>query len=37
MERNSQVNNVIYKYDVTRQLPKKMYLRLAKGEKKSHF
>ena len=36
-EGNCQVNNVIYKYDVTRPLPKKVYLGLAEGEWKSHF
>ena len=37
MEGNCQVNNVVYKYDVTRKLPKKMYLGLAEGEWKSRF
>ena len=37
MEGNCQVNNVIYKCDVTRPLPKKVYLELAEGERKSHF
>ena len=37
MEGNCQVNNVVYKCDVTRPLPKKMYLRLAEGEWKSRF
>ena len=36
-EGNYQVNNVIYKCDVTRPLPKKVYLGLAEGEWKSHF
>ena len=31
-EGNCQVNNVIYKCDVTRPLPKKVYLGLAEGE-----
>ena len=37
MEGNCQVNNVIYKCDVTRPLPKKVYLGLAEGEWKSRF
>ena len=37
MEGNFQVNNVIYKCDVTRALPKKVYLWLAEGEWKSRF
>ena len=37
MEENCQVNNVVYKYEVTRPLPKKMYLGLAEGEWKSRF
>ena len=37
MEGNCQVNNVIYKCDVTRPLLKKVYLGLAEGEWKSHF
>ena len=36
-EGNCQVNNVVYKYDVTRPLPKKVYLGLAEGEWKSCF
>ena len=32
MEGNCQVNDVIYKCDVTRPLPKKVYLGLAEGE-----
>ena len=32
-----QVNNVVYKCDVTRSLPKKVYLGLAEGEWKSPF
>ena len=37
MEANCQVNNVVYKCDVTRPLPKKVYLRLEEGEWKSRF
>ena len=37
MEGNCQVNDVIYKCDVTRPLPKKVYLGLAEGEWKSRF
>ena len=37
MERNCQVNNFKYKYDVTRPLPKQVYLGLAEGEWKSRF
>ena len=37
MEGNCQVNNVVYKCDVTRPLPKKVYLGLAEGEWKSRF
>ena len=37
MEGNCQVNNVVYKYEVTRPLPKKVYLGLAEGEWKSRF
>ena len=37
MEGNCQVNNVIYKCDVTRPLPKKVYLGLAEGEWMSRF
>ena len=37
MEGNCQVNEVVYKYDVTRPLPKKEYLGLAEGEWKSRF
>ena len=36
-EGNCQVNNVVYKCDVTRPLPKKVYLRLAEVEWKSRF
>ena len=36
-KRNCQVNNVLYKFDVTRPFPKKMDLRLAEGEWKSRF
>ena len=35
MEEKCQVNNVVYKCDVTRPLPKKLYLGLAKGEWRS--
>ena len=37
MEGNCQVNDVVYKRDVTRPLPKKVYLGLAEGEWKSRF
>ena len=37
MEGNCQVNNVVYKCDVTRPLPKKVYLGHAEGEWKSRF
>ena len=37
MERNCQVNNFKYKCDVTRPLPKKVYLRLAEGAWNSRF
>ena len=37
MEGNCQVNKVIYNCDVTRPLPKKVYLGLAEGEWKSRF
>ena len=37
MEGNCQINNVIYKCDVTRPLSKKVYLGLAEGEWKSCF
>ena len=37
MEGNCQVNNVVYKCDVTRPLPNKVYLGLAEGEWKSRF
>ena len=37
MEGNCQVNNVIYKCDVTRPLLKKVYLGLAEGEWDSRF
>ena len=32
MERNCQVNDVVYKFDVTRPLPKKVHVGLAEGE-----
>ena len=37
MEGDGKVNNVVYKCDITRPLPKKVYLGLAEGEWKSHF
>ena len=37
MEGNCQVNNVVYKCDKTRPLPKKVYLGLAEGGWKSRF
>ena len=37
MERNCQVNDVVYKCDVTRPLPKKVYLGLAEEEWKNRF
>ena len=37
MEVNPQVNAAVYKCDVTRPLPKKVYLGLAEGEWKSRF
>ena len=37
MEGNCQVNNILYKCDITRPLPKKVCLRLAEGEWKSRF
>ena len=37
MEGNCQVNNVVYKSDVTRPLPRNLYLGLAEGEWKSRF
>ena len=37
MKGNCQGNNVIYKFDVTRPLPEKVYLGLAEGEWKSRF
>ena len=37
MERNCQVNDVVYKCDVTRSLAKKVYLGLAEGEWKNRF
>ena len=37
MEGNCPVNNVVYKWDVTRPLTKKAYQGLAEGEWKSHF
>ena len=37
MEGNCQVNNVVYKCDVTRPLSKEVYLGLAEGEWKSSF
>ena len=37
MEGNCLVNDVVYKCDITRPLPKKVYLGLAEGEWKSCF
>ena len=37
MEGNCQVNNVVCKSDVTRPLPRNLYLGLAEGEWKSRF
>ena len=37
MEGNCQVSNVVYKCDVTKPLPKKVYLGLAEGKWKSRF
>ena len=37
MEGNCQVNNVFYKCDVARPLPKKLYVGHAEGESKSRF
>ena len=37
VESNCQVNDVIYKYDVTRPLSKKVFLGLAEGEWKSRL
>ena len=37
MEGNCLVNDVVYKCDITRPLPKKVYLGLAEGEWKSRF
>ena len=37
MERNSQINDVVYKCDLTRPWPKKVYLRLTEGEWNSRF
>ena len=37
MEGNCQVNNGVYKCDVTRPFPKKLYLGLAEEEWKSRF
>ena len=37
MEGNYQVNDVVYKGDVTRPLPKNAYLGLTEGEWKCHF
>ena len=37
MKRNCQVNDVVYKCDVTRPLPRKLYLGLAELEWKSRF
>ena len=37
MEVNGLVNDVVYKCDVTRPLPKKVYLGLLEGQWKSRF
>ena len=37
MEGTVKLMNVIYKCDVTRSLPKKVYLALTEGERKSRF
>ena len=37
MDRSCQVNDIVYKRDATRPLPKKVYLGLAEGEWKSCF
>ena len=37
MERNCLVNDLVYKCDVTRRLSKKVYLELARGERKNRF
>ena len=37
MGRNCQVNDVVYKCEKIKPLPKKMNLGLADGEQKSHF
>ena len=37
MERNCQVNDVVYKFDVTRPLSEKVYLGLAEGDWKSRL
>ena len=36
-EGNCQINDVVYKFDVTRPLSKKVYLGLAEGEWKGRF
>ena len=37
MEENCLVNDVVYKCDVTKPLPKKVYVGLAEGEWKGRF
>ena len=37
MEENCQVNDIVYKCDVTRLLPKRVYLKFAQEEWKSCF
>ena len=37
MEENCQVNDIVYKCDVTRLLPKRVYLKFAQKEWKSCF
>ena len=37
MEGNDEINDIVYKCDVTKRLPKKVYLGLAERERKSRF
>ena len=37
MEGNGEVNDIVYKGDVTKRLPKKVYLGLTERERKSRF
>ena len=37
MEGNGEINDIVYKCDVTKRLPKKVYLGLAERERKSRF